>query len=66
MASDSIFPAVGTSAQRAETILELLHLNYGNGYGRSFYTRRCREILSKALDQHPGCESFEGLSATFS
>lgn len=47
--------------QFCETILEALHLNHGEGYGRSYFSRMARRWLSANLRRRPHVGSFEEL-----
>ena len=47
--------------QFCETILEALHLNHGEGYGRSYFSRMARRWLSSNLKKRPNVGSFEEL-----
>jgi hypothetical protein len=47
--------------QVCETLLEALHLNHGEGYGRSYYSRVARSVLSSTLRRHPNVATFTEL-----
>lgn len=50
-----------TLMQVCQIVLDSLSLQHGEGYGRSYYTRRSRELLFTALKQEPPPKSFEEL-----
>lgn len=50
-----------TLNQVCETILEALHLNHGEGYGRSYYSRLARSVLGATLRRNPGIATFTEL-----
>lgn len=47
--------------QICEIFLQALRLEHGEGYGRSFYSRKVRSYLTQILSSHPGIASFEEL-----
>lgn len=47
--------------QLCQIFLDSLSLSHGEGYGRSYYTRRNRELLFAALQREPKPQSFEDL-----
>jgi len=47
--------------QVCETLLEALHLNHGEGYGRSYYSRVARSALAATMRQHPNVANFTEL-----
>ncbi len=49
--------------QRAEIALHALGLDYGEGYGTSYYTSINRKILTKGFEACPDCKSFGELEA---
>lgn len=51
-----------TIAQLCQLILDALSLNHGKGYGRSYYTERSRNILSRALTADRSIQSFDDLN----
>lgn len=53
-----------THNQLCEILLESLHLNHGEGYGRSYYSRVARSALSDALRANPEAGSFRELFDT--
>ena len=53
-----------SSIQIAELLLDALALNHGEGYGRSYYSRKNRDFLLDALSQKPAPTSFEELYVT--
>jgi len=52
-----------STVQLCELILDSLALSHGEGYGRSYYTRRSRHTLLRALDDPSKPDSFEELYA---
>ena len=44
-------------------ILDALNLNHGKGYGRSYYTERSRNVLSRTLKRNRNISSFDELHA---
>jgi hypothetical protein len=50
-------------AQLCQLILDALNLNHGKGYGRSYYTERSRNILSRTLKRKRNIQSFDELHA---
>jgi hypothetical protein len=50
-------------AQLCQLILDALNLNHGKGYGRSYYTERSRNVLSRTLKQNKNIQSFDELHA---
>lgn len=50
-----------TITQLCELMLDSLSLSYGEGYGRSYYTRQNRMLLHAALKMDPPANSFEEL-----
>jgi hypothetical protein len=50
-----------TVAQLCQLILDALNLNHGKGYGRSYYTERSRNVLSRTLKRSPNIQSFDEL-----
>jgi Type IV secretion-system coupling protein DNA-binding domain len=50
-------------AQLCNLILDALNLNHGKGYGRSYYTERSRNVLSRTLKRKPLIQSFDELHA---
>ncbi len=49
--------------QLCQSILDPLGLNFGRGYGRSYYTERSRYLLSMTLKRYPRVASFSELHA---
>jgi hypothetical protein len=47
--------------QIGETLLEALSLSHGEGYGRSYFSRRARRALTAVLRLYPDIQSFEEL-----
>ena len=47
--------------QLCQILMESLSLAHGEGYGRSYYTRRSRDLLHTALRREPPPQSFEEL-----
>lgn len=47
--------------QVCEVFLAALGLEHGEGYGRSYYTRVARHLLSKAIHEYPDIASFSEL-----
>ena len=47
--------------QVCEVFLSALGLEHGEGYGRSYYTRVARNVLSRTLQEYPDIASFEEL-----
>lgn len=47
--------------QLATLFLDALSLNHGEGYGRSYYSRKNRMLLLETLTEHPEVESFDAL-----
>lgn len=47
--------------QLCQLLLDSLGLNHGEGYGRSYFSRRSRQTLFKALKQQPQPQSIEAL-----
>src|SRR5262249_8280773 len=50
-----------TVAQLCQLILDALNLNHGKGYGRSYYTERSRNVLSRTLKRNRNIQSFDEL-----
>lgn len=50
-------------AQLCQLILDALNLNHGKGYGRSYYTERSRNVLSRTLKRNRNIQSFDELHA---
>ncbi|MCX6602245.1 MAG: hypothetical protein NTV52_01480 [Acidobacteria bacterium] len=50
-------------AQLCQLILDALNLNHGKGYGRSYYTERSRNVLSRTLKRKRNIQSFDELHA---
>lgn len=50
-------------AQLCQLILDALNLNHGKGYGRSYYTERSRNVLSRTLKRNRNIQSFDDLHA---
>lgn len=50
-----------SAAQLCELMLDSLSLSHGEGYGRSYYTRRNRAMLFEALEDDSKPRSFEDL-----
>lgn len=50
-----------TRVQLAEVLLKSLGLEYGEGYGRSYFSSLHRDVLTKLLDQYPEINSFRML-----
>ncbi len=50
-------------AQLCQLILDALNLNHGKGYGRSYYTERSRNVLSRTLKRKRTIQSFDELHA---
>jgi len=48
-------------AQLCQLILDALNLNHGKGYGRSYYTERSRNVLSRTLKRNRNIQSFDDL-----
>lgn len=48
-------------SSRTEIILDALSLTHGEGYGRSFYSRASRQVLSRFFQVFPDCQSFREL-----
>jgi len=48
-------------AQLCQLILDALNLNHGKGYGRSYYTERSRNVLSRTLKRNKNIQSFDEL-----
>lgn len=48
-------------AQLCQLILDALNLNHGKGYGRSYYTERSRNVLSRTLMRNKNIQSFDEL-----
>lgn len=50
--------------QVAELLLDALALNHGEGYGRTYFSRRSRDLLLDALSEQPRAATFEDLLST--
>ena len=50
--------------QLCELLMDSLNLNHGEGYGRSYFSRRSRSLLLQALQQDPKPNNFDELFET--
>jgi hypothetical protein len=50
-------------SQKVETLMEALRMNYGDGYGKKFFTSQARAWLLKTFKRFPNIASFEELHA---
>lgn len=48
-------------ARRAEILLDALALSFGEGYGKSYFSRTNRRVLARLFNAHPGIQSFREL-----
>jgi len=54
-----------TPQQRAEVLLGSLGLDYGEGYGASYYSSAHRHVLKRVLENNPQFQSFRQINAFF-